>query len=81
VPESRIFIVDDDPAVRDSIQALLRSAGYAARKFGSAKEFLAEGHVTVPQSWLATRAPVSHEGKRVRRNGFGEDYCRRSNGA
>jgi len=46
VPESRVFIVDDDPAVRDSIHALLRSAGYAARKFGSAQEFLAEGQVT-----------------------------------
>ena len=46
MPESRVFIVDDDPAVRDSLQALLKSVGYAARKFGSAREFLAEGHVT-----------------------------------
>jgi two-component system response regulator FixJ len=46
VPESLVFIVDDDSAVRDSIQAVLRSAGYAARKFRSAQEFLAEGHAT-----------------------------------
>ena len=46
VPGPVVFIVDDDPAVRDSIQALLRSAGYAARSFVSARAFLAEEHVT-----------------------------------
>lgn len=46
MPESLVFIVDDDPAVRDSIQVLLESAGYAAKSFGSAQEFLAAGYVT-----------------------------------
>jgi two-component system response regulator FixJ len=35
-----ICVVDDDEAVRDSLCALLESAGHAARVFGSAKEFL-----------------------------------------
>ncbi len=38
----RVFIVDDDDAVRDSLQILLESAGYAdVRTFASAGAFLA----------------------------------------
>lgn len=40
-PEPTVFLVDDDPSVRASISRLLRSAGYRARDFGSAHEFLA----------------------------------------
>ena len=36
-----IAIVDDDTSVRRSLQRLVRSAGYAAEAFGSAREFLA----------------------------------------
>jgi len=36
-----IFIVDDDEAVRVSLQALLEAEGYAAETFASAKIFLA----------------------------------------
>jgi RNA polymerase sigma factor (sigma-70 family) len=35
-----VFVVDDDPAVRKSLIRLLRSAGYQAQPFASAKEFL-----------------------------------------
>ena len=35
-----VCIVDDDPGVRDSIAALLESAGHQVRTFGSAREFL-----------------------------------------
>lgn len=35
-----ISIVDDDESVRESIKALLRSLGYAARTFPSVEEFL-----------------------------------------
>jgi two-component system, LuxR family, response regulator FixJ len=38
--EATVFIVDDDEAVRDSLGLLLRSAGYRARCYGSAKDFL-----------------------------------------
>jgi len=38
-----IFIVDDDADVRDSLEALLESAGYEVRAFSSAKKVLAAG--------------------------------------
>ena len=39
--ERRVYIVDDDEAVRHSLSVLLDARGYAARGFGSAPEFLA----------------------------------------
>ena len=39
--EQRVYIVDDDEAVRDSLSVLLESKAYAVRSFGSAPEFLA----------------------------------------
>jgi two-component system, LuxR family, response regulator FixJ len=38
-----IVIVDDDAAVRDSLRALMESAGYAVKDYESAKAFLEEG--------------------------------------
>ena len=35
-----VFIVDDDPAIRDSLQAMLTIAGYSTRTFETAKELL-----------------------------------------
>jgi two-component system, LuxR family, response regulator FixJ len=37
-----IFVVDDDDIVRDSLRALLESAGYLVSDFGSADTFLSE---------------------------------------
>lgn len=36
-----VFIVDDDPAMRDSLVLMLRGAGFRARAFASADDFLA----------------------------------------
>lgn len=36
----RIFIVDDDEAVRDSLEILLETTGYATESFASGIEFL-----------------------------------------
>lgn len=36
-----IFIVEDDPAVRDSLTALVQAFGYKARPYADAKAFLA----------------------------------------
>jgi len=36
-----VFIVDDDEAVRDSLQTLLEAAGHRVRSFASGSEFLA----------------------------------------
>jgi FixJ family two-component response regulator len=37
---STVFVVDDDPSVRASIQGLLKSAGLRSETFGAAEEFL-----------------------------------------
>src|SRR5215470_2401940 len=34
-----VFVVDDDPAIRDALTSLLRSVGLAVEAFGSAQEF------------------------------------------
>jgi two-component system response regulator FixJ len=39
--ERRVYIVDDDEAVRDSLSVLLASKSFATRSFGSGPEFLA----------------------------------------
>jgi len=39
-PERIVFVVDDDPLVRDSVADLLNSAGFAVQTFGSAAEFV-----------------------------------------
>jgi FixJ family two-component response regulator len=38
-----IAIVDDDELMRGALQGLLKEAGFAARAFGSAEEFLESG--------------------------------------
>jgi len=43
VAEGTVFVVDDDQAVRTSLDALLRSVGLPVRTFGGAQEFL-EGY-------------------------------------
>jgi two-component system response regulator FixJ len=40
--EAPILIVDDDPAVRDSLRALLESSGFAVREHDSAKAVLSD---------------------------------------
>jgi two-component system response regulator FixJ len=39
-PEQIVYIVDDDDAARDSIETLLRLAGFTTRAFASGTEFL-----------------------------------------
>ena len=45
---STVFVVDDDPSVRRSTERLIRSMGFAARTFASAKEFLDNTRVEGP---------------------------------
>ncbi len=40
-----ISVVDDDDAVRKSLQRLIRSAGFAVKAFASAEEFLNSEHL------------------------------------
>jgi FixJ family two-component response regulator len=47
-PAATVFVVDDDPSVREAVASLLRSVGYRPRLFGSAQEFLASAKVEAP---------------------------------
>jgi FixJ family two-component response regulator len=43
-----VFVVDDDGSVRESLPALVRSAGWRAEAFASAEEFLARAQTQGP---------------------------------
>ena len=43
-----VFVVDDDISVRDSLELLIRSAGWEPELFASAREFLARPRVDAP---------------------------------
>jgi len=45
---SIVFVVDDDVSVRESLELLLRTAGWQPETFASAQEFLSRPHPTVP---------------------------------
>ena len=44
----RVFVVDDDISVRESLELLIRSAGWEAETYTCAEEFLARPEVSVP---------------------------------
>src|SRR3954453_3745248 len=41
-PSTKVYVIDDDPAMRDSLDFLLGSAGFNVRLFDSAQTFLTE---------------------------------------
>ncbi|MEO8004721.1 MAG: response regulator [Betaproteobacteria bacterium] len=43
-----VFVVDDDVSVRESLESLIRSAGWQTETFESAREFLARPHSPGP---------------------------------
>ena len=45
---SIVFVVDDDISVRESLELLIRTAGWQPRLFASAQEFLSRPCATVP---------------------------------
>jgi FixJ family two-component response regulator len=47
-PEPSVFIVDDDPSVREALTGLFRSIGLRAQSFSSAQEFLQYRRPDVP---------------------------------
>jgi len=47
-PAAVVFVVDDDISVRESLELLLKDAGWFAELFASAQEFLARPRSTVP---------------------------------
>jgi FixJ family two-component response regulator len=47
-PESIVFVIDDDAAIRESVKSLIRSVGLHAELFGSVQEFLEHKPADVP---------------------------------
>jgi FixJ family two-component response regulator len=45
---SLVFVVDDDLSVRESLEGLIRTAGWRPETFASAQEFLSRPRATVP---------------------------------
>jgi len=43
-----IFVVDDDPSIRRSLERLLRAAGHTVETFVSARQFLERGNLRAP---------------------------------
>ena len=43
-----VFVVDDDTTVRESLDSMIRCAGWQPETFGSAREFLAHPRVVAP---------------------------------
>ena len=43
-----VYVVDDDPAVREGLSSLIRSVGLRAQTFGSAREFLQHSRAGAP---------------------------------
>jgi DNA-binding NtrC family response regulator len=47
-PEVPVYVVDDDPSVREAVGRLVRSGGWKVETFASAQEFLASPWADVP---------------------------------
>ena len=45
---AKVFIVDDDISMRESLELLVRSAGWHSESFASAEEFLQRPRASVP---------------------------------
>jgi FixJ family two-component response regulator len=43
-----VFVIDDDPSVRDALNSLIRSVGLRVEAFGSAEDFLQRERLNVP---------------------------------
>jgi FixJ family two-component response regulator len=51
-PECIVFVIDDDPLVRESVADLLNSAGFTVQTYGSATEFVQGQRPDVPACLL-----------------------------
>ena len=46
--DSIVFVIDDDPSIREAITSLIQSVGMSVQAFGSAKEFMARSRPNAP---------------------------------
>jgi len=68
LPVSTVFVVDDDPSLREALSSLLRSVGYRPQLFASAQDFLASAKADTPACLLLD----------VRMQGLGGLDCQRA---
>ena len=62
-----VFVVDDDVSVRESLDLLLRSAGWHAETFASAQEFLARPRALAPSCLVLDVSLPDLDGLEVQR--------------
>jgi len=69
-----VYVVDDDPSVREGLSLLMRSAGYRVRACDSGEELLAMGGATLPGCVLLDLSAVRRSDrpldKRLREKGL-----------
>ena len=53
-PTATVFVVDDDVSVRESLEGLIRLAGWKVATFASAREFLDVLPKTARVVWCST---------------------------
>ena len=51
-----VFVVDDDPSVREALSSLFRSVDLQVELFGSTAEFLQHKRPAVRAAWCSTSA-------------------------
>ena len=54
-----VFVVDDDVSVREAVEDMLDLAGFDARTFGSAHEFLDAPCARVPNWFSSSMRPIA----------------------
>jgi FixJ family two-component response regulator len=67
-----VFVVDDDVAVRESLEVLIRSAGWQVESCASANDFLARAHGSVPSCVVLDVSLPDIDGLELQRRIAGE---------
>ena len=73
-----VFVVDDDVSVRESLELLIRSAGWHAETFASAEDFLARSHIDGPSCLVLDVSLPNPMGSISRNELWIEQVCRSS---
>jgi FixJ family two-component response regulator len=62
-----VAVVDDDPRIRESLESLFESAGFAARVFSLGKDFLCGGHLAETSCLITDVRMTSMDGLDLQR--------------
>jgi len=71
--ESVVFVVDDDPSIRASMESLLRSVGHQVQTFGSTAEFISSERPDIPGCVVLDVRLPGPSGLEVQRHLAGSD--------